>query len=70
MTLIEVISIFQRLGLLTNIVKTKTMVCTPGFVWGQQGAALYKRRATGEGDMFREQKKTKVRCEECGREMV
>ena len=45
--LIEVISIFQRLGLLTNIVKTKTMVCTPGFIWGQQGTAVYNRVVTG-----------------------
>ena len=70
MALIEMLSMFKRVGLLKNIDNTKAMVCTPGLIWVQQGTVAYKRRATGEGDMFREQKKTKVRCEECGREMV
>ena len=36
------------------------MVCTPGFIWGQKGAAEYKRRDTGEGDTFWERKRTRV----------
>ena len=40
-------------------------MCTPGFIWGQLGVAAYKRRATGEGDTFREQKKTSVSCKDC-----
>ena len=42
------------------------MLCTPGFIWDQQGAAEYKRRATGEGATFRERKRTGVICAECG----
>ena len=46
------------------------MLCTPGFVWGQQGAALYKRRATGEGGTFWERNKNRVISEECKGEMA
>ena len=45
------------------------MICTPEFIWGQQGAEAYKRGATGEGQNFWESKRTRVRCEECGESM-
>ena len=32
-----------------NLGKTKAMVCTQGFVWGEQATASYKQRSTGEG---------------------
>ena len=35
--LTEVLQIFDRVGLLTNIGKIKTMVRTLGFVWVQNG---------------------------------
>ena len=50
----------KRLGLINVCGKTNTIVCTPGLIWGQQGKAVCKRRATGEGDTFWEQKKTRV----------
>ena len=28
------------------------MICTPGFIWGQQGAEAYKQQATGEDQPF------------------
>ena len=46
-TLTEVVRIFNRVGLLTNLGMTKKMVCTLGFIWGQQRKAAYKRRAAG-----------------------
>ena len=60
-----VVQIFERVGLQMKLGKTKGMVFTPGFIWGQLGVAAYKRRATGEGDTFRERKKTRVSCKEC-----
>ena len=53
-----------------NIGKTKAVLCTPGFIWGQLIVKEYKRRATGEEATFREQKKTRVSCEECRIEMT
>ena len=32
-----------------NLGKTKAMVCTPGFIWVQQGEAEYKRQVIGDG---------------------
>ena len=33
MTLTLVVSVFDMMGLLKNIGETKSMVCTPGFIW-------------------------------------
>ena len=44
-TLTEMVRMFERVGLQKNLGKTKTIVCTPGLVLVQQGAAAYKRRA-------------------------
>ena len=59
-TLKAMVRMFKRVGLQTNLGKTKTMVCTPGFIWGQQGTAAYKRIATREEETFQERKKTRV----------
>ena len=56
---------FERVGLHTNLIKTKSMVCTPWLICDQQGVEAYKRRSTGEGTTFRESKITKLSCEEC-----
>ena len=58
------VRIFERLCLKTNFRNTKAMVCTSGFIWGQQGVDVYKRKATGEGPNFREIKRTRVSYEE------
>ena len=42
------------------------MVCAPGFIWGKWGEKAYKQRETGEGSMFRERNRMRVRCTECG----
>ena len=53
-----------------NLGETKTMTCTPGFVWGQLGQDACKRRSTGEGTTFWERKRTRVSCRECGTTMA
>ena len=41
------VEMFRRMELETNMEKTKVMVCTPGFIWGEVGGLAYKRRVTG-----------------------
>ena len=36
--LTKMVRMFERVGLQTNLDKTKAMICTPGFIWGQQGS--------------------------------
>ena len=69
-TITAVVRMFKRVGLLSNFGKTKVMVCTPGFIWGQQGIDTYKWRVTGEEATFWERNKTKVSCKDCGRAMA
>ena len=64
--LTTMVGVFERFGLQTNLNNTKAVICTLGFIWGQQGAEAYKRRATEEGPTFRERNRTRVSCEECG----
>ena len=60
------VSTFRRIGLYTNLDKTKAMMCTPGFIWGEWEEWDYKRQALVEGSTFRERKKTRVICSMCG----
>ena len=64
------VRMFERVDLRKNLSKTKAMICTPGFIWGHQVVETHKRRDTGEGPIFRERKRTRVNCEECGGEMA
>ena len=50
--LMDMVRIFERVVLQTNLSKTKAMVCIPGLIWGQQGVEAYKRRATGDRTTF------------------
>ena len=61
---------FEGVGLQTNLYETKGMICTSGFIWGQQGAETHKWRATGEGPTFIERKRTRISCEVCGETMA
>ena len=40
------VEMFRRMGLETNLEKTKALVCTPSYIWGKWSEAAYKRRAT------------------------
>ena len=53
-----------------NVGKTVSMVCRPCQAEGNQSEAAYGRKITGEGPTYREQKKERVECGECGKEMV
>ena len=38
-TMTAIVRMFKREVMHTNLVKTKAVVCTLGFIWGQQGSA-------------------------------
>ena len=56
------VAMFRQIGLETNLKKNKVMVCIPRFIWGMWRGLAYTRRATGEGETFREWKKKRVSC--------
>ena len=39
----------EWVGLYKNLGKTKAMISTPGFIWGQLYQYIYKQWVTGEG---------------------
>ena len=59
-TLKVVVMIFRRLGLDTNLEKTKALVCIPRYIWVKWREAVYKHMAIGEGETFRERKRLRV----------
>ena len=59
-------SYFCRVGLAKKIEKNKSMVCTIGFIWRQLGEKAYTRRVVREAVTFRERKKNRGSCAECG----
>ena len=48
------VSLFDRVGLRTNVGKTVRMVCRPCQAAGTQLVAAYERKMTGEGPTYRE----------------
>ena len=63
-------SLFEKVGLRTNVGKTVSMVCRPCQAAGTQLVAAYGRKMTGEGPTYRERHKERVECGECRKEMA
>ena len=64
--LIGTVAMFCRIGIDAILEKTKAMVCTHGLIREKWGETAYKQQAMGEGEIFRERKKTQVSCTKCG----
>ena len=62
-TLKTLVRMFERVGLYKNLRKTKSMTCTPGFIWGQLGKDTYKWQATSKGVTFWKRKRMRVGCD-------
>ena len=61
------VAIFDRVGLLTNVGKTVSMVCHPCRAGaGNRTKAAYSRRLTGLGKSYAERQREIVAYEECG----
>ena len=65
-SLTALVLMFDRVGLQTNLGKTKAMVCTPGFIWVHKVESLYKRWEMGDVAKFMERDQTRVSYEICG----
>ena len=58
--LTKLVRMFERMYIDTNMGKTKSMKCMPGFIWAKIGKYAQKRRATGYGSTYQEWKWTRV----------
>ena len=47
-------AMFKRVGFKTNPEKTKSMVCTPGYTWGNWSKEAYIHHMKGGGDVHGE----------------
>ena len=43
-----IVALFDRMGLQTNMAKTKFLIYIPGYLWGEQEGIAYKRIVTGQ----------------------
>ena len=64
------IGMFDKLGLQTNIGKTVGMVYGTCRASDTQLETAYNIRMTGEGLTYRKSQRVRVKCSECGEEMV
>ena len=64
------VDLFSRVGLRTNTDKTKVMVFLPGSIRTYYSEAAYKRKIEGEGDSYRQRKRRRVACTECGKDLA
>ena len=63
----DLVAIFNRVGLLTNVGKTVSMTCHPCRAGaGNRTEAAYSRRLTGLGKTYAERQRERVACGECG----
>lgn len=62
--------LFRRVGLRTNVEKTKFMTCLPGYISSSLSSEAYLHRMTGLGDNLRQRKKRKVSCPHCQKELT
>ena len=55
--LMVTVEMLRRVGLETNMEKTKSLVCTTVYIWGKWSKEAYKLQVIGEGAKFRERKR-------------
>ena len=66
----QLVSLFDRVGFNTNTGKTVSMTCRPCNTTENWSEELYGRLMAGEGTTFRERKRERVTCGDCGKEVV
>ena len=62
----DLVGLFDRVGLRTNVRKTVGMVCHPCQAAGNLTTEAYGRRITGMGQSYRERLRDQVACREYG----
>ena len=63
------VDLFARVGLRTNTDKTKVMVMLPASIRTYYSEHAYKRKLDGVGDTYRQRKRRRVSCTECGKDL-
>ena len=56
------VAMFRRVGIEIYLENTKSMFCTPGFIWGEWGYKAYKTRVTRKEATSRERKRMQFSC--------
>ena len=56
------VSLFECMGLRTNVGKMVSIVCRPCQAAGTKSEAAYGRKMTGEGPTYRERQRERVEC--------
>ena len=64
------VDLFSRVGLRTNADKTKVMVFLPGSIRTYYSEDAHKRKLEGQGDTYRQRKRRRVACTECGKDLA
>ena len=59
------VDLFEKVGLKTNIKKTKFMIINGGEPWKAICTEAYNKMMTGNGKSYRERQKEKVKCKHC-----
>ena len=62
--------IFERVGMNTNVNKTVGMMCHICQTSRVRAEEYYNQRMTGEGSSYKESQRKKVKCLECGKDLV
>ena len=66
----QLVGLFDRVALNTNTGKTVSMTCTACNAAGNRSEEAYGRLMKGEGLTFRERKRERVKCGDCGKEVA
>ena len=66
----NLVGLIDRVGLNTNTGKTVSMTCRSCTAAGNRSEEAYERLMTGEGLPFRERKRERVKCRDCGKEVA
>jgi hypothetical protein len=70
MALARLCELFVRAGLRSNVQKTNTVTCAPGYVRGPVTSAKYQRRMEGVGETYRERQRRRAECSICGADLA
>ena len=57
--------VFDRVGLYKNLYNTKSIICTPRFIWRHLFKGAYKQQVIGKGATFQEHIRVRVSCDDC-----
>ena len=66
----QLVGLFDRVGVNMNTRKTVRMTCSTCTAAGNWSEEAYGRLMTGEGLTFRERKRERVECGDCGKEVA